>query len=59
MNREIMKAAGFGAEVEQVESGNCPLCKSKIKMKDFKDDLSKREFKISGICQKCQDKVFG
>jgi len=25
----------------------------------FKDEVSKREFGISGLCQKCQDSVFG
>jgi len=25
----------------------------------FKDELSKREFAISGLCQVCQDKFFG
>lgn len=26
---------------------------------EFKDELSKKEYTISGLCQKCQDKVFG
>lgn len=26
---------------------------------DFKDELSKREYSISGFCQKCQDAIFG
>ncbi len=25
----------------------------------FRDELSKREYAISGLCQVCQDKVFG
>lgn len=25
----------------------------------FRDDLSKREYTISGLCQKCQDRIFG
>lgn len=25
----------------------------------FKDELSRKEYRISGICQSCQDKVFG
>jgi len=37
----------------------CVTCGSdKIKPKDFKDDLSRKEFKISTMCQKCQDSVF-
>ena len=27
--------------------------------KEFKDELSKREYTISGLCQECQDNVFG
>ena len=25
----------------------------------FRDELSRREFTISGLCQKCQDNIFG
>jgi hypothetical protein len=25
----------------------------------FRDECSRKEFKISGLCQKCQDSVFG
>lgn len=28
-------------------------------IKGFRDDLSVKEFGISGLCQKCQDSVFG
>lgn len=40
-----------------MNEGRCPLCKCKIG--DFRDELSRREYKISGLCQKCQDKIFG
>jgi len=40
------------------QEGKCPTCGQSINQKDFKDPLSVREFKISGMCQKCQDKVF-
>ena len=26
---------------------------------DFRDELSRKEFNISGFCQKCQDEIFG
>ncbi len=26
---------------------------------EFKDEISRREYRISGFCQACQDKVFG
>ena len=34
----------------------CILCGNEIK--EFRDQLSIREFVISGMCQKCQDSVF-
>jgi len=27
--------------------------------KEFNDDLSRKEYTISGLCQKCQNEVFG
>ena len=57
MNKEIMKKAGFGKAVEAVEKGDCGLCNKKVG--SFRDSLSEREFKISGLCQACQDIAFG
>ena len=59
MNKDIMRAAGFSKEVEQVELGNCPFCHKKIVWEDFRDKLSMKEYHISGLCMKCQDKMFG
>ena len=36
----------------------CPRCCTTIKLDEFIDELSKKEFKISGTCQKCQDEIF-
>ena len=59
MNKKILKEAGFEKQVENVENGLCALCGSeKVRYNDFKDSLSWKEFKISGMCQECQDKVF-
>ena len=51
-------AAGFTKEVNRVEMGLCPFCGMPIKMEDFKDEISRRESRISGMCQKCQDSIF-
>ena len=59
MNREIMKAAGFADEVKLVEGSQCPFCKQAVSNDSFRDELSKREFRISGLCQVCQDSMFG
>jgi hypothetical protein len=36
--------------------GQCPMCANPIG--EFRDELSVKEFKISGMCQNCQDEVF-
>ena len=59
MNKDLMRQAGFGKAVDAMEAGLCPSCGRKIHTKDFRDALSKREYKISGLCQTCQDTVFG
>lgn len=59
MNEDLMKAAGYDKEVSLVKLGKCPFCHIETSENDFKDELSKREYKISGLCQKCQDSVFG
>jgi hypothetical protein len=58
VNKDIMRACGFGKEVDAVEQGNCPICGKKIDMNDFTDPISVKEFHISGMCQDCQDKIF-
>lgn len=46
----------FPGTLEAINSGKCPMCRKPIK--EFKDELSIREFKISGLCQECQDLCF-
>ena len=40
-----------------VNEGCCPTCGASIY--GFRDALSEREYEISGMCQECQDSVFG
>ena len=37
----------------------CPFCGHEINMAQFRDVISVKEFHISGLCQRCQDEVFG
>ena len=55
----MLRTMGFDTEVDRVERGECPFCGKPIKLGDFRDALSAAEFKISKICQKCQDELFG
>ena len=44
------------AVTKSIEEDICWSCGKKAT--EFKDRMSYREFKISGLCQECQDKVF-
>jgi len=38
----------------------CVTCGSEaVKPEDFRDDISRKEFGISMMCQCCQDQIFG
>ena len=62
-SKEMQKAAdGFSEAAFGRKQGRgvCVTCGSeKIGVGDFRDYLSKKEFGISGMCQSCQDGVFG
>jgi hypothetical protein len=53
------QALGFNEEVRRIEFGLCPFCGLPVRVEDFRNELSRREAQISGMCQKCQDEVFG
>jgi len=53
MNKDIMRQAGLGDMVNAVEGGKCPICGNPIDATTFRDELSLKEFRISGMCQKC------
>ena len=57
MNRDIMVAAGFGKSLDLIDEGKCPTCSSEIEH-NFRDELSLKEYKITGMCQDCQDEIF-
>lgn len=58
MNEDIIKSL-FGEQIiDRLQNNECPMCGHKIDIAEFVDDLSRREFEISGLCQKCQDKIF-
>ena len=54
-----IRSAGLDKEADRVSLGFCPLCGKPVTREEFRDPLSLREFGISGICQKDQDKFFG
>ena len=46
---------GSGVRVK----GKCATCPREFDPEtEFKDELSKREYRITGTCQRCQDRLF-
>jgi len=45
------------SRVGAVAEASCVTCKGEANT--FRDDLSRKEYTISGMCQPCQDSVFG
>lgn len=55
---EMRRWARFA--LTQGPTRECITCGStKVRHEDFKDDLSRKEYGISRMCQVCQDSVFG
>ena len=48
----------FPGTLQAIRECKCPACRDPIVIADFVDLLSVREYEISGLCQKCQDKFF-
>lgn len=52
--RDELAKAMYGRERH---GGVCVTCGGEVG--EFRDELSVKEYGISGMCQKCQDSVFG
>ena len=49
----------FGIDrVGSIEAEVCATCGDLIEADGFTDELSRKEYKISGMCQNCQNSVF-
>lgn len=57
MSDKLLIDAGFGEEVRRKNLGLCTFCKNSVKLEDFGNDKSRKEFSISGLCQECQNKI--
>lgn len=55
INALLSSVAGRDRETT-IKADKCMYCGQPAT--EFKDELSKREYAISGLCQKCQDSVF-
>lgn len=56
MNDDIMKLL-MAKQYNLVMSGRCPICGEKVDLNELTDEYL-LEFNLSGMCKKCQDKLF-
>jgi hypothetical protein len=49
----------FPAAAALKQMGVCPFCGKAVNAGSFRNVISLQEFGISGLCQSCQDEVFG
>jgi hypothetical protein len=56
INRFVNQTFGIDRETS-ITNDVCVMCGQNADQ--FRDALSRKEFSISGLCQKCQDSVFG
>jgi hypothetical protein len=62
MNNEkksFLRSLRFGREVLMVKECRCPLCADKVHEDEFRNEAFMKKFKRSGLCQGCQETVFG
>lgn len=57
--KRLLKAFGFRREAAVVKTCKCPLCSEIVDKTEFRNKYFVKEFESSGLCQGCQDSVFG
>jgi|TARA_Y100000310_G_C20227857_1_gene598808 hypothetical protein len=56
LDNAIEDIFGFN-RVNSISNDTCVSCKKEAR--EFNDPVSRKEYTISGLCQTCQDNVFG
>lgn len=57
--KSFLKSLESGQGVPMAENCRCPLCADRVDEEEFRNEAFMREFELSGLCQECQDTVFG
>ena len=55
--QDLLKAM-FPVETARAKAKKCVFCDESVSADSFKDALSRKEYAISGMGQKCQDRIF-
>lgn len=57
--KSFLKSLRLRREVSTAKECKCPLCADKVHKDEFRNEVFIKEFERSGLCQGCQDTVFG
>lgn len=57
--KSFLKSLRIRREVATVKECRCPLCEDRVDKEEFRNEVFIKEFERSGLCQGCQDTVFG
>ena len=57
--KSFLKSLRIRRRVLTVKGCTCPLCAEKVDKEEFRNEVFRKEFESSGLCQGCQDTVFG
>lgn len=57
MNIDIISLI-YPEKAKLIKEGKCPICEQPVDQGELRDDFSRKEYSISGMCQKCQDDTF-
>ena len=49
----------LGGRTKAIEEDRCVFCPKKVIINQFRNQISLKEYRISGLCQSCQDEMFG
>ena len=55
--KKAFRELGFNKQIDAIEADECPFCRRKIDLKDFRNKISKERYETSGVCQSCQDEM--
>ena len=60
LEKMLEEVAGRTTAITSDRCVSAPIgCGKPVTLDSFRDAISLKEYRISGLCQECQDKVFG
>ena len=57
--KRFLRKLRFWHKFKMVKDCRCPFCAEKVDKSEFRNKVFLREFESSGMCQECQETVFG